>query len=276
MSYSAILTHVEVDPKADARLRLAVDLANQFGAALIGVGAEIFEPPAAAGVVGYVDGATMVAEAQAVQDDLKRTEARFAEAAAAVRGGAEWRCGVGLPSELVVQEARAADLIVCGPRHAESLGFHNQADPGDVLMKSGRPVLVAPEGLERLDASHVLVAWKDTREARRAVVDALPFLKRASRVVVAEAYEQGSEAEARARVADVAAFLARHEVKAAAVVRPPAQNSSAMALFQVAEVQDAGLIVAGGYGHARVREWLFGGVTQELLTAPTRAVLLSH
>jgi nucleotide-binding universal stress UspA family protein len=276
MSFSSILVHVELDPKAEPRLRLAADLASQFGAALIGVGAEIFEPPSAAAAMGYVDGETLVAEAKTVQDDLKLAEARFVDAAKDVRGGAEWRVGVGLPSELVTQEARAADLIVCAPHHGEPYGFHVQADPGDVLMQSGRPVLMTPPGLAKLDASSVVVAWKDSREARRAVADALPFLKRAQQVVVAEVCEHGDEAGAKDRVADVAAYLARHGIKAATDVRAPVGGSAAAALLEIAEAQDAGLIVAGGYGHARLREWIFGGVTRDLLACTNRAVLLSH
>lgn len=275
MSFSAILVHVEIDPKAEARLQLAADLANQFGAALIGIGAEIFEPPSAAAAMGYVDGETLVAEAKAVEDDLKLAESRFKQAAKDVRGGAEWRVGVGLPSELVIQEARAADLIVCAPRHGEPFGFHTQADAGDVLMQSGRPVLVVPAGLSKLDAANVVVAWKDSRESRRALADALPFLKRARQVLVAEVCE-GDEAAGRERVGDVADYLARHGIKAQVTVRAPVRGSAAEALLEIAEAQDAGLIVAGGYGHARLREWIFGGVTRELLASANRAVLLSH
>jgi nucleotide-binding universal stress UspA family protein len=277
MSYSAILIHVETDPVAEPRLRLAADLANQFGAALIGIGAEIFETPTVAASMGYVDGETLVAEAHAVEDDLRRAETRFEETAKTVTAGSEFRCGVGLPAELLAQEARAADLVVCGPRHPDRWGLHNHADAGDVLMDAGRPVLVVPDGLEKLDASSILIAWKDTREARRAVLDALPFLKRAKQVLIAEACEEDDASDARTRVEDVAQLLARHGVKASTAVREPGKGAPAAALMQMAEMQDAGLIVAGGYGHARVREWVFGGVTQDLLSGRAKAaVLLSH
>lgn len=277
MSIAAILTHVEVEPSAEPRLQLAADLADQFGAALIGVAAEIFEPPTSAAAMGYVDGETLVAEASAVQEDLRLAETKFDAVAQTVAAGSDFRSGVGLPAELVAQQARSADLIVCGPRHADRWGLHNHADPGDVLMIAGRPILVVPDGLAKLDASSVLIAWKDTREARRAVRDALPFLVRAKQVLIAEVCEQNDEADARARVADVAEFLARHGVKASTAVREPGKGPAAAALVQVAEMQDAGLIVAGGYGHTRLREWVFGGITRALLAGvPKRAVLLSH
>jgi nucleotide-binding universal stress UspA family protein len=275
MSYAAILTHVEVAAAAEPRLQLAADLANQFDAALIGIGAEMLEPPTGAAAFGFVDGETVVAQAEVVQDDLRIAEAKFAKAAKSVRAGSEWRCGVGLPDQLLVSQARAADLIVAGPRHNEAWGLHNCADPGEILMVAGLPVLVAPLGLDKLDASSVVVAWKNTREARRALSDSLPFLKRATQVLVAEVCEERSEDDAPASTADVVGYLARHGIKAQSAVRHPGHGSPAAAILEIAEMQGAGLIVAGGYGHARVREWAFGGVTRALLHAP-RAVLLSH
>ena len=276
MSYAAILTHVEADPATDSRLRLAVHLANQFDAALIGIGAESYEPPTAAAAVGYADGETLVVEAKVVEQDLKLAEARFREAARGVSKGSEWRCAVAMPAELIIRQSRAADLIIAAPRRAEPYGFHNHADPGDLLMQSGRPILVTPPDLEALDASSIVLAWKDTRESRRALSDALPFLKRAKQVLVAGLCEEREQTDLQAHLTDVAAFLARHGVKASTTVRAPGKATVAEALLEIADAHDAGLIVAGGYGHARFREWAFGGVTQELLAGVHRAVLLSH
>ena len=277
MSFSAILTHVQADASAEPRLRLAADLANQFGAALIGVAAEIFEPPTVTAAMGYVDGGTLVAEATAVEGDLSRAETLFDDIAKAVTAGSSFRCGVGLPGELMAQQARTADLIVCAARHPDRWGLHNHADAGDLLMDAGRPVMVVPDTLAKLDASSVLIAWKDTRESRRAVADAMPFLERAKQVLIAAVCEEREETVARASVADVAEFLARHGVKASTAVREPGKGSATAALRQIAQMQDAGLIVAGGYGHARIREWVFGGVTRELLHGDGKAaVFLSH
>ena len=276
MSYAAILVHAEADSAALPRLELAADLANQFGAALIGVGAESYEPPTAAAAVGYADGATLVAEARVVEDDLKLAEQRFREAARYVNQGSEWRCAVAVPAKLILGQAAAADLIVAGPRRPEPYGFHNRADPGDLLMQAGRPVLVAPPGLTALDASNVVIAWKDTRESRRAVADALPFLKRAKTVTVAGLCEDRDARTLQIELDDVAGFLGRHGVKAGVTVRAPGKATVAEAVLEIADLQGAGLIVAGGYGHARFREWAFGGVTEALLAGVHRAVLLSH
>lgn len=122
-------------------------------------------------------------------------------------------------------------------------------------MQAGHPLLVVPDGVTWLDLRSVLVAWKDTPEVRRALASALPMLRKAGEVTVAE-IPQSDEARAAlmARVADVAAWLAQHGITAAAQLEKIADNIG------------AGLIVAGAYGHSRFRELLLGGATQHLVT----------
>ncbi len=276
MTYAAVLVHVPVDPAAEPRLRLAADLANQFGATLIGVGAEMFETPAPADALGYVDATAAVSEAKLIGEDLHQAEATFRAVGAGVQTGAEWRADVGIPCDIICAQARAADLIVAGPRHPDPWGYRGHADPGDLLMHAGRPILITPQGLDHLDASSIVVAWKDTRESRRALSDALPFLKRAMTVLIAEICEKGDDEAAKARVTDVSNYLARHGVEATTVVRAPTTSGAGADLLELAERQKAGLIVAGGYGHSRAREWAFGGVTQVLLAGARRPVLLCH
>lgn len=275
MAYASILIHVEAQPICEARLALAADLANRFDAALIGIGAEICQPPAMADGIGYVDGQILQAEAELIKDDLARCEARFHEVAKTVRAGSEWGFAVAFPSEMVIQLADTADLIVLGPRKSQSWGLRAAADPGDVLMAAGRPVLVTPPDLAQLDAARVLVAWKNTREARRALTDSLPFLKRASQVTIAEVSERPDD-ETDARLAHVVQYLARHKIAATSATRARGKATVAEALLEMADLQDCGLLVVGGYGHARLREWAFGGVTEELLAGSHRAVLFSH
>ena len=276
MTYASIMVHVEPDPKAAPRLKLAADIANQFQARLIGACAEIFEPSAFGSEYANVDGELLVAEAKVIETDLKLAEERFQNVARPVTAGSQWRCGVALPAEAMPAEARAADLIIAGPRYKSPYGFHNRPDPGDLVMRAGRPVLVAPLELERLDASSIVIAWKDTREARRATSDAMPFLKRARQVLVVGICAEAEAADVASSLEDVAEYLACHGVKASTAVRAPGKATVAEALLEMADMQDAGLLVTGGYGHARMSEWIFGGVTQELLGGCHKAVLLSH
>jgi nucleotide-binding universal stress UspA family protein len=124
----------------------------------------------------------------------------------------------------------------------------------------------------------VLVAWKDTTEARRAVADSLQLLRKAKNIVVAEIPEaDGERSLAEARVGDVTAWLARHGLIATPRVPEGNRNRGAPAqLDDIADDLGASLIVAGAYGHSRFRELVLGGMTQHLVTQRARCVLLSH
>lgn len=137
-------------------------------------------------------------------------------------------------------------------------------------MSAGLPMLAIPPGAH-LDAKPIVVAWKNTREARRAVWDALPLLKRAEDVrVLRFASDPAPE------VSSVVERLRLHKVPVEAEMRQRTERSVAEDLLAAAEAMGAGLIVAGAYGHSRLREWALGGVTQGLLTGSRTPVLFSH
>jgi nucleotide-binding universal stress UspA family protein len=144
------------------------------------------------------------------------------------------------------------------------------------VLRAGRPVLLVPDTVAALPLRRVVVAWKDTRESRRAMRDALPFLQQAKEVLLVEVGENESESQAKKNLADVGAYLVRHRVIVAAEVWRRPRRPVATELLDVVEKEKADLIVAGGYGHSRLGEWIFGGVTRELLTASPVCCLLSH
>jgi nucleotide-binding universal stress UspA family protein len=145
-------------------------------------------------------------------------------------------------------------------------------------MQAGRPVLVVPDTVNWLDLRSVLVAWKDTPEARRAIAAALPLLRKAKDVIVAEIPEgEGGQSAAASRVRDVVGWLSRHGISASE--RVPELNEPRDPVVQLEEIAGAAgasLIVAGAYGHSRFRELILGGMTQHLLTQTGRCTLLSH
>jgi len=145
-------------------------------------------------------------------------------------------------------------------------------------MQAGRPLLVVPDQCDWLDLRSVLVAWKDTAEARRAIADALPLLRLAKDVTVAEVIEEGDGRTAvQSQIGDVVAWLARHAIAATERVGDrKREGGAATALDEIAGDVGASLIVAGAYGHSRFRELILGGVTQHLVTQSARCVLLSH
>ena len=137
-------------------------------------------------------------------------------------------------------------------------------------------LIVPPEPVLAPTGWPAVIAWKDTREAQRAAAASLPMLRHASTVHVFERCEPGGRDAAIARLNDVVGWLGRHGIAADAHVGPPGPTGIDEDILLFAEAQGAGLIVAGGYGHARLREWALGGVTHELLATAPVCVLLSH
>src|ERR1700687_6128011 len=161
MTYAAVLTHVQADAAAAPRLKCATDIAQRFGAALIGVGAEMVPPLAFDGGFYSLEADWATAMRQSIEDRLKIARKGFRETTKGVVADAVWECGMQLPAPAVTAASRAADLIVA------------DATPPELAIPSGRPVLVAPPTAPPLAAKHIVLAWKDTREARRAMADAM-------------------------------------------------------------------------------------------------------
>jgi nucleotide-binding universal stress UspA family protein len=262
------MVHVDIEHDSERTVELAIGLADRFQAALIGVAGCALWPAFMAGNAGLT---------KSNQYDFQKVMARLEQKGKTFRAQGrslkqiEWRSALESPGELLLREARAADLLVIGRRHSGS-----EDDPGVIVLRAGRPVLLVPDAVAALPLRRVVVAWKDTRECRRAVRDALPLLKQAKEVVLVEIGEHESQAEEKKNLADVAAYLVRHRVIVAAEVWRRPRRPVAAELLHVVEEEKADLIVAGGYGHSRLGEWIFGGVTRELLTASPICCMLSH
>jgi hypothetical protein len=142
--------------------------------------------------------------------------------------------GPDYPTEAVAREARAADLVIIG-NERENRDPFRALDPGSVLLKAGRPVLVVPRGVTSFSPRRIAIAWKDVREARRAVQDALPFLQRAESVMVVEVSEGGDGAQALQGARDVARYLGRHRVEIVTERVWPAEVTAAGSLLRLIE-----------------------------------------
>jgi nucleotide-binding universal stress UspA family protein len=267
-SLAAVMVHVDLDHDCEPRIELAKGLADRFRATLIGVaGCEIW-PAFVAGDVRLT---------KSSQYDFQKIMARFEQRGEQFRDQGrwlkqvEWRSMLDSPGELLLREARAADLLVIGRRRSG-----DDHDPGAILLRAGRPILLVPDAARPLELRRVVVAWKDTRECRRAVRDALPLLQEAKEVLLLEVGEHESHAQSKKTLADVAGYLVRHRVIVADQVWCPPRGSVAAEVFQFVRDERADLIVAGGYGHSRLGEWIFGGVTRELLAASPVCCMLSH
>jgi nucleotide-binding universal stress UspA family protein len=268
-AFASIMVVMEFETAAERRTRLAAELADRFSSRLIGTAAEeilsplYFETPTA--------GASSIVEIEERQtaERLAKAESIFRRAAGA-RDRVEWRQAVRHPLGHVLEQARAADLIVAGrPQRGHRPGPMS-LDGGSLVMDAGRPVLFVPPQIDRLSAKRILIGWKDSREARRAVSDSLPLLKTAEDVfiVAIDGEEQGAK--------DVGAHLSGHDVSSTVYRRPLPADAIADELLRVAQQEGADLLVCGAYAHSRAREWVLGGVTRDLLDHSPLCCLMSH
>ncbi len=274
MAFPTIMVRVDVEPSHDACLRIAVDLAGQFNAKLIGIAAADLPWTYLAEETTTF---TLIEQLRSdIDARLAAAEERFRSATKQLAQKTEWRSAMAPPAEYIAHQARAGDLIVMNANRdglllEPSVG---QLDPGDLVMQAGRPVLVVPPEAAQLNLKCAVIAWKDTREARRAVSDALPLLQKVQEVVVVEVIQDESErTSAHARLDDVVRWLARHDIAACARVFDfPEGKDPVDKLWQYG----ADFVVAGAYGHTRLREWVFGGFTKTLLRRSPRCVFFAH
>ena len=264
MSYKSILLTLGVDGPIDPLTRVAVGLAKRFDARLIGFCAADAPLP----VTMAPEGAAIAADLwEQSRDEIRqKLKDRRGEFDNLVAGAVEidWRATIENPDQALARSSRLADLIVMGASQGASTGdSYRTADPGSLVLRAGRPVLVAAHGAADLPTGKVVIAWKDTREARRAVADALPLMAMANEVTIV-AVDRNPDDWIRDGVKDVASFLAGHGIKARTEVIKTDDDDGNRLVDFLASV-NAELIVSGAYGHSRLREWVFGGVTRSLL-----------
>jgi nucleotide-binding universal stress UspA family protein len=280
MSYRSILLYLDEDALCEKRSTFAIELAKAYESHLVG-----------AAPTGFLDFPVAI--------DAAATLAEYADVAwRAVRIRAERsaqvfrdRCArASLPSfEAVTDEsARAGSLV--HHSHCSDLVILSQADPSspehateqqlveEVVLQSSRPTLIVPyAGSFSPLMSDVMVAWDDSREAARAVADAMPLLRRSKRVhVVGWAESHEHEGSLRPRLDAVCRWLQRHGVPATARTDSAIEVGVADAMLSRAADLGTQLTVMGAYGHARWTERVLGGATRSLLTSMTTPVLMSH
>jgi nucleotide-binding universal stress UspA family protein len=266
-----ILVHIEGDEGQPARLAAALDLVRGLGGHLVCLSVM----PYAAYALGDPAMGAFPVTALIEAVEARRTEERAAVESRLAREGIswEWHAADGDAADRLVEHARLADVVVmsAGP-FATQAALHTGIT-GDVAIRAPAPVLAVPTTLTRLDvAGPALVCWDGGQEAGVALRAALPLLALASAVTVLTVAEKDSPFTARA----AAAFLSRHGVSADVLEREAGGASIEQIIRSVAAERGAGLIVQGAYGHSRLRQMLFGGVTRGLLGDAPVPILLAH
>jgi len=277
ISLSQLLVHLDGSPKSARRLQVARDIAQAHGAAVTALYAVTpallvvpFAPEAGAGV----------AEALGQIDEQRRMQARsvFDRSVAATGVHAAWAEVQDYPIvPAFARQALYADLLVLGqhdPSDTEAAGV-----PFDfaetVMATSGKPALILPYAETPTAVGQtVVIAWKPTREAARAVSAAVPLLQRARRVHVLS-WGQEEEDVTGARL-DLDGYLKLRGVEPSWHREGDEPEFMGDLLLSRAFDLDADLLVMGCYGHSRAREWVLGGTSRTVLQSMTLPVLMAH
>lgn len=279
MSYKTLIVHLDTSARSTCRLSLALRLARTFASHLNGIFAS-FEPNphefyVMAGTASYYEAHQKLrAEQRGAMERLFRAELLRAQ----VEGS--WVPIDSKPVSEVVQRGRTGDLVILGQTDPDDpASYVAEHFPETVALGSGGPVLMLPHnGRFESVGERVLVAWNGSREAARAVHDALPFITRAARVTVASANSIFAPAASQESCAEVAVMLARHGATNVDITRfdRRADESSGTALLNFANEGGYDLLVMGAYGHTRIQELILGGATRSAFDAMTVPVLLAH
>ena len=274
MSFKSLLVHALPGEASRLRIEAATALAIRLDALLIGLGAEAIPPIATGDPYGFGTGQWIPLLYEQQTRNLEAAHSAFATQSKGAR--TEWRSVGDLPTPAMARVARAVDLIVTGGP-AGTGDIYNTVSTSELLLSSGRPMLVVPPHGGRMDPRRVMVAWKDTREARRAVSDALSFMHMADEILIVALGDREDQDALTAQTNDVAGMIARHSMaKPRTHVAVSGGDDVQTDLLAQADRMDADLIVSGAYGHSRAYEWVLGGVTRHLLHACERFVFLSH
>src|ERR1700730_1749855 len=190
MTYATVMVSLALDQANEARLEAASQIAERFDSGIGGIASAQFSPPLYYSLGEQAQNLIDQGEA-AIKKRISELEGQFREATKNRAGHVEWRSAIDFPARYIVQEARCADIVVSGGQGKNFSDPFALAGPKDLVMQAGRPLFIAPDNVSWLDLRSVLVAWKDTLEARRAIADSLPMLRKAKEVTVAEIVEAG-------------------------------------------------------------------------------------
>lgn len=276
MPFHDIMVHLDRTAHSDVRLEVAAALAARHGAGLIGLRVET-HPHIPEAFRGGIRPAALEAQAKAIADDTARIEASFRSAAGRHGLPTEWWLETGGGVAAVCRRAGYAGLTVVG----QAAHDREEELPGaqlvpQLLLTTGRPVLVVPETPDlAVPGTNVAVAWNGTREATRALADAMPLLAAAQNVTVFEV-RHGEPEDGFDGLAEACRHLARNDIDARFKVIRTADRNVGTLLHDAAVAAGCDLLVTGAYGHSRTFEIVLGGATKWLLEHAAIPVLMSH
>jgi hypothetical protein len=276
MTYKTLMAHTQVGRANNNLLCITRDLAALFGAKVIGIAAA--QPTPMVYIDGYNPGALIEIDLTEIDRKLNAAKEEFHAAFNGCAAPVEWLSATIYESiaDYVSRECRIADLLITSGLSSDPEETVHSQNPGEIVMQAGRPVLVVPRASTTVKFNRIAVAWNDTREARRAISDALPLLKLATRVTIVEIAHGDERKRVSAQMIDVCNWLKTHDIIADHKFVASTKSEDSDQLNAAVEALGADLLVAGAYGHSRMREWALGGVTRDLMLKASFCTLLSH
>lgn len=276
-----VMVHLDGSGADEVRIGHAERIATAFGAHVSGLFTNLV-PDVSFPIEGGISAADIMA-------DLMREAREKGDKAYDTLSGRLQR--LALPTELrrldlfpgemtraVATQSRWVDLFVAMRPYGTDLVSRWPMVVEGALFGSGRSLFLTPDApVPAAPIQRILIAWKDSREAARAVAEAMPFLKQATRVVVAMVSEdEEPEEERREPGADIARHLDRHGVTTELRHIPGGDRAVSEALLDEVHRLAIDLVVMGGYGHSRFREWILGGATRDFMTVCPAPILMAH
>lgn len=278
MTFKTVLTIASPD-LGDGDLKLAAAVCEEVDAHLAVLAVAIAAPPPVGGYAAVMSD-VWLQERQADMDRLKQrveaVTALLASSAVSSDVSSEYTEEV-WADDVIARRARYADIVLLGPELLSRGVLKNKTLEG-ALFSSGKPLLLIPEGFApSLRPKRIMVAWDSRIEASNAVSHAMELLSAAETVhVVLVDPGEGEDEHGAEPGADIAAYLARHGVRVTVDRLPSQGRSVADTLRQHATDMAADMLVMGAYGHSRLRQRIFGGVTQSIADEPPLPILMAR
>ena len=268
----SILLHIHADPCLEARLQLSLDLARAFGAHLTCLQVIPFDFVVPGDFYGTL-AAEMVPVLKKGADELRE------ELAARLRNedvAWDWRQEEGQAVQSLLQASSLSDLVVMGACDPVTQNRSPSRLAGELAIRALTPVMIVPQSVRVFDVhGTAIVGWNGSVEAAHALKGALPLLANAQSVILASAIDE-TERPGNIPSARAAEYLSRHRVGCEILELPLEGGSAAQVLERTAAARKASYLVIGAYGHNRLAEAVWGGVTRDLLSAPPLPILAGH
>ena len=276
MAYKTLMVHVKLGHANRDLLGVTFSLASALDVHVIGIAA--CQPTPIVNSDGYSPGVFVEADLAEIHREINVAECEFRATFDKRAASVEWRSAVVYESiaDYLARESGSADLVITSGLSFDPHDTARPEKPGDLVMQAGRPVLVVPRATKTLKLDRIVVAWKNTREARRALADALPLIKIAKQVTVLELAKESERTRVSTQLSEICCWLKTHGITASPEFVALGKGDHAYQLDVAIRNIDADLVVAGAYGHSRFREWALGGVTRDLMLQANYCALLSH